>query len=284
MKRVKWFIAAMAMGTLFFGCKAKEQTAEAPPPEQPKAEAPIAAKPETPAPVPAQPEAASSTPAPAAAPKSGYDRALLRAAMLKEKAPETFRVKFTTTRGDFIVTVNRAWAPIGADRFYNLVKHHFYDNASFFRVVPGFVVQFGLSAYPPVSAAWEKANLQDEPVIQSNKRGYLTYAKTSMPNTRSTQIFINLKDNASLDRQGFSPFGFVDAQGMKVVDMLYDQYGDSAGPDQDQITKQGKPYIDKGWPKLDSIKSATLVGAAAEAAPAKPAAAKAAAPAAKKPQ
>ena len=121
MKRVKWFIAAMAMGTLFFGCKAKEQTAEAPPPEQPKAEAPIAAKPETPAPVPAQPEAASSTPAAAAAPKSGYDRALLRAAMLKEKAPETFRVKFTTTRGDFIVTVNRAWAPIGADRFYNLV-------------------------------------------------------------------------------------------------------------------------------------------------------------------
>ena len=99
-----------------------------------------------------------------------------------------------------------------------------------------------------------------------------------------SQIFINLKDNVGLDRQGFSPFGVVDAQGMKVVDMLYDQYGDSAGPDQDQIAKQGKPYIDKGWPKLDSIKSATLVGAAAEAAPAKPAAAKAAAPAAKKPQ
>jgi len=266
MKRVKWFIAAMAMGTLFFGCKAKEQTAEAPPPEQPKAEAPIAAKPETPAPVPAQPEAASSTPAAAAAPKSGYDRALLRAAMLKEKAPDTFRVKFTTTRGDFIVTVNRAWAPIGADRFYNLVKHHFYDNASFFRVVPGFVVQFGISAYPAVSAAWEKANIQDEPVTQSNKRGYLTYAKTSMPNTRSTQIFINLKDNAGLDRQGFSPFGYVDAQGMKVVDMLYDQYGDSSGPEQDQISKQGKPYLDKGWPKLDSIKTATLVGAAPAAA------------------
>src|SRR5258707_11612597 len=99
-----------------------------------------------------------------------------------------------------------AWAPIGADRFYNLVKHHFYDNASFFRVVPGFVVQFGISAYPPVAAAWEKANIQDEPVTQSNKRGYLTYAKTSLPNTRSTQIFINLKDNAGLDLHGFSPF------------------------------------------------------------------------------
>ena len=262
MKRVKWFAAAIAMGMLFFGCKAKEQTAEAPPPEQPKAEAPAQPKAETP--VPPAPEATASAPAPA--PRAGYDRALLRAALLKEKAPETFRVKFTTTRGDFIVTVNRAWAPIGADRFYNLVKHHFYDNASFFRVVPGFIVQFGISAYPPVAAAWDQANIQDEPVTQSNKRGYLTYAKTSMPNTRSTQIFINLKDNAGLDRQGFSPFGYVDAQGMKVVDMLYDQYGDSAGPDQDQISKQGKPYLDKGWPKLDSIKTATLLGPAPAAA------------------
>jgi peptidyl-prolyl cis-trans isomerase A (cyclophilin A) len=263
MRRATWFVTAATLGMLFFGCKAKEQTAEAPPPEQPKAEAP-AAKAETPASAPAQPEAAAS--APAAAPRSGYDRALLRAALLKDKAPETFQVKFTTTRGDFVVTVNRAWAPVGADRFYNLVKHHFYDSASFFRVVPGFVVQFGISAYPPVSAAWEKANIQDEPVTQSNKRGYLTYAKTSMPNTRSTQIFINLKDNAGLDRQGFSPFGFVDAQGMKVVDMLYDQYGDSSGPDQDQISKLGKPYLDKGWPKLDSIKTAALIGPAPQGA------------------
>lgn len=258
MKRAIWFVAVVS--TLFLGCKGKEQTAEAPPPEKPKTEAaaPAEAKVETPA--PPQPEAAA---APVTASKPSYDRALLRPAQLKEKAPETFQVKFTTTRGDFVVTVTRAWAPLGADRFYNLVKHHFYDNASFFRVVPGFVVQFGISAYPPVSAAWENANIKDEPVVGSNKRGYLTYAKTSMPNTRSTQIFINLKDNAGLDRQGFSPFGVVDAQGMKVVDMLYDQYGDSAGPDQDQITKQGKPYIDKGWPKLDSIKSATLIGPAA---------------------
>ena len=164
------------------------------------------------------------------------------------------------------MTVNRAWAPLGADRFYNLVKHHFYDNASFFRVVPGFVVQFGISAYPPVSAAWDNANIQDEPVIPSNKRGYLTYAKTSMPNTRSTQIFINLKDNASLDRQGFSPFGVVDGKGMNVVDMLYDQYSETSGPEQDQISKLGKAYLDQGWPKLDSIKTARLVGPPAGAA------------------
>src|SRR6266436_5707111 len=225
---------------------------------------------QTPAQAPAQPKP-STTPKAGAPAQTGaptarsYDRALLRPALLKDKAPETYQVKFVTTRGEFTVSVTRAWAPIGADRFYNLVKHHFYDNASFFRVVPSFVVQFGLSAYPPVSAAWESANIKDEPVVGSNKRGYLTYAKTSRPDTRSTQIFINLKDNAGLDGQGFSPFGYVDAQGMKVVDMLYDQYGDSAGPDQDQISKQSKPYLDKGWPKLDSIKTATLMGAAVEA-------------------
>src|SRR5467141_5004401 len=263
MKPVKRFVAAAAVATLFFGCKAKEQSAETLPPEKPKAEAPAEAKPESPA--PGQPEVKAS--APAEAPRQGYDRALLRAALLKDKAPDTFQVKVATTRGDFMVTVNRAWAPIGADRFYNLVKHRFYDNASFFRVVPGFVVQFGINAYPPVSAAWEKANIQDEPVTQTNKRGYLTYAKTSIPHTRSTQIFINLKDNAGLDRQGFSPFGVVDGKGMNVVAMFYDQYGDNAGPDQDQIIgKQGKAYLDKNWPKLDSIKTATLTGPAPSAA------------------
>src|SRR5260221_1548083 len=261
--RCFWFLGQM--GWPLSGCK-KEQPAEARPPEQPKAEAPAPPKAETPAPAasapgtPASAPAAASAPSPAPTPKPGFDRALLRAALLKDKAPDTFQVKFTTTRGDFTVTVHRDWAPIGADRFYNLVKHHFYDNASFFRVVPGFVVQFGLSAYPPISAAWDQANIHDEPVTQSNKRGYLTYAKTNSPNTRSTQIFINLKDNPGLDRQGFSPFGVVDGKGMNIVEMLYDQYGDN-GPEQDQISKLGKPYIDKGWPKLDSIKTATIVGA-----------------------
>jgi peptidyl-prolyl cis-trans isomerase A (cyclophilin A) len=232
---------------------------------------------QTPAQAQAQPKA-STTPKPGTTSTSGtaraYDRALLRPAMLKDKAPDTFQVKFVTTRGEFTVTVTRAWAPLGADRFYNLVKHHFYDNASVFRVVPGFVAQFGLSAYPPVSAAWQRANVQDDPVKQSNKRGTLTFA-TAGPNTRTTQLFINLKDNSALDGQGFAPFGTVDGNGMNVVEMFYDQYGDNTPPNyQDLIMRQGKAYLDKNWPKLDSIKSATLVGEAAPAA--KPAAAKAA--------
>jgi peptidyl-prolyl cis-trans isomerase A (cyclophilin A) len=263
MRRVKWFLAAFAMGTLFFGCK-KEQPAGTPP-AQPKAEAPAQPKVEAPAPAPtpAQPEVSAS--APSATPRAAYDRVLLRPAALREKAPETFQVKFATTRGDFAVTVHRAWAPIGADRFYNLVKHHFYDNASFFRVVPGFIVQFGLSAYPPVSMAWRDANLQDDPVTQSNKRGYLTFA-TAGPNTRTTQLFINVKDNESLDGQGFAPFGVVDGKGMNVVEMMYDQYANTPRDFQDLITVQGKPYLDKNWPKLDSIKAATLAGPAPEAA------------------
>ena len=263
MRRVNWFLAAVVVGTLFFGCKAKEPTAETQPPEKPKAEAPAQPKVETPAPTPAQPEVTAS--APSAPLRSAYDRALLRPAALKEKAPETFQVKFATTRGEFTVTVHRAWAPIGADRFYNLVKHHFYDNASFFRVVPGFIVQFGISAYPPVSIAWRDTNLQDDPVTQSNKRGYLTFA-TSGPNTRTTQLFINLKGNEGLDPQGFAPFGVVDAKGMNVVEMMYDQYANTPRDFQDLITAQGKPYLDKNWPKLDSIKTATLIGPAQEAA------------------
>src|SRR6267378_5769073 len=135
-----------------------------------------------------------------------YDRALLRPALLKDKAPEQYKVKFVTTRGEFTLTVTRAWAPLGADRFYTLVKHHFYDNASVFRVVPSFVAQFGISAYPPVTAAWRGTDIKDDPVTQSNKKGYITFA-TSGPNTRTTQVFINLQDNTRLDKMGFAPFG-----------------------------------------------------------------------------
>ncbi len=190
-----------------------------------------------------------------------YDRALLRPALLKEKAPETYQVIFSTTKGDFTVSVTRAWAPKGADRFYNLVKHHFFDNASFFRVLTGFVAQFGLSAYPPVNAAWDKATITDDPVTQSNKKYFLTFA-TAGPNTRTTQIFINLADNPRLDGMGFAAFAQV-TDGMNIVDNLYAGYGEGApsggGPDQNQIEKEGKPYLDKGWPKLDSIKTAKLV-------------------------
>jgi len=194
-----------------------------------------------------------------------YDRALLRPALLKDKAPAQYKVKFVTTRGDFTIDVTRAWAPLGADRFYNLVKHHFFDNASVFRVVPNFVAQFGISAYPAVTTAWKGTDIKDDPVTQSNKKGYITFA-TAGPNTRTTQVFINLVDNTRLDRMGFAPFGVVEGDGMKMVEMFYDQYGDNAGPDQPKIESQGKPYLDKGWPKLDTIKSATLLTSAPPAA------------------
>jgi peptidyl-prolyl cis-trans isomerase A (cyclophilin A) len=226
---------------------------------------------QTPA-APAKPKSTTTASAkPAAA--STYDHALLKPGLLKEKSPDTYQVKFDTTRGEFTITVTRAWAPIAADRFYNLVKHHYFDNSRFFRVSPGFVVQFGLSGTPAVNAAWEKATLMDEPITQKNLRGTITFAKTGAPNSRGTQLFINLKDNTFLDPQGFAPFGVVDGKGINVVEMMYDQYGDAAGVnDQENITKGGEKYIAAHYPKLDTIKSATLVGAPATTPPAKPAA------------
>jgi peptidyl-prolyl cis-trans isomerase A (cyclophilin A) len=227
---------------------------------------------------PAKPKSATtSATRPAASP---YDRKLLRPALLKEKAPETYQVNVSTTRGDFTITVTRAWSPLGADRFYNLVKHHYFDNAPIFRVVPNFVAQFGISAYPPVTAAWREAKIQDDPRSQSNKRGTIVFA-TSGPNTRTTQLFINLKDNGSLDGQGFTPFGVVDGKGINIVEMFYDQYGDNAGMDQEAIEKGGKKYVDTKWPKLDTIKQASLVGEPAATPAAKPAPAKTATPTAK---
>lgn len=183
------------------------------------------------------------------------DPALLHPETLKAKAPDVYEVKFETTKGDFTVKVNRAWAPMGADRFYNLVKHGFFNDAPFFRIVPGFIVQFGLSGDPAVNRVWKDANLKDDPVTQSNKPGYLTFA-TAGPNTRTTQLFINYGNNGALDAQGFAPFGEV-TSGMDVVKKLYSGYGER--PDQGAITTQGKAYIDKNFPQIDIIKSATVV-------------------------
>jgi len=235
---------------------------------------------QTPAQTPAAGASKPATHKSTASTAAHYDPALLHPALLKAQAPATYEVKFTTTKGDFTITVTRAWAPLGADRFYNLVRHHFYDNASFFRVLnnPPFMAQFGLSAYPAVSTVWSKANLKDDPVTQSNLRGYITFA-TAGPNTRTTQVFINFGDNKRLDAMGFAPFGQV-SDGMTVVDSLYGDYGEGApqggGPDQEQIEKQGKPYLDKGWPKLDYIKTAVIVGQ--PVAPAKKPVAKSTAP------
>ena len=211
--------------------------------------------------------------APAAAP-AGPNRALLNPAALKAKAPEMFKAKFTTGKGDFVIEVHREWAPLGADRFYNLVKNGFFDNAAFFRVISGFMVQFGVGPNPAVNKAWEHATIVDDPVKQSNTRGFVTFAKTGMPNSRSTQLFINFGDNARLDGDHFSPFGKV-IEGMDVVDKLYAGYGEGApggaGPEQGRITDEGKPYLDKNFPLLDSIKMARLVAAPAPTPVAKPA-------------
>jgi peptidyl-prolyl cis-trans isomerase A (cyclophilin A) len=255
---LRWATTMIAVGLFIGGCKKQEQPAQTAPPEQPRTEAPAQPAP-APAPAESKPAKAATASKPSE-PARNYTKELLAPAKLKEKAPETYQVKFDTTRGEFTVTVTRASAPLGADRFYNLVKHHFYDNAAFFRVVPQFVVQFGINANPSVSAAWKHTEIKDDPVTQSNKRGALVFA-TAGPNTRTTQVFINFKDNSRLDGMGFAPFGVVDGKGMNVVEMMYEGYGDNAGPDQDQLEKQGDPYLKKGWPKLDYIKSATLVGA-----------------------
>jgi peptidyl-prolyl cis-trans isomerase A (cyclophilin A) len=201
------------------------------------------------------------------APAAQFDQALLQPANLHEQAPDVYNVKFETTAGDFVIRVTRAWAPNGADRFYNLVLHHFYDGASFFRVLPGFMAQVGISAYPRVAQTWAQASIKDDPVTKSNKRGYVTFAMAGK-NTRTTQIFINYGDNgSSLDSQGFSPFGQV-TDGMKVVDKLYSGYGEGApsghGPEQGLIVNRGRAYLEQSFPKLDSIKTATLVPAAAK--------------------
>jgi peptidyl-prolyl cis-trans isomerase A (cyclophilin A) len=184
---------------------------------------------------------------------------LLHPASLHAKAPAVYRVSFKTTKGTFVVTVHRAWAPRGADRFYNLVRVHFFDGVTFFRVVKGFVVQFGISPDPAVSSAWQNATIKDDPVKASNTPGTITYADAG-PNTRSTQVFVNLGNNAaSLDGQGFSPFGRV-TSGMRVVDRLYGGYGDQPTHDQQQISSQGNAFLRKHFPKLDSIVTARLSG------------------------
>jgi peptidyl-prolyl cis-trans isomerase A (cyclophilin A) len=185
---------------------------------------------------------------------------LANPAALKEQAPATFKANLDTSKGPVVIEVHRDWAPNGADRFYNLVKNGFYDDARFFRVISNFMVQFGLNADPKLSAVWRSANIPDDPVKQSNKRGYITFA-TAGPNTRTTQVFINFADNAALDRQGFAPFGQV-TTGMDVVDKLYAGYGEGApggrGPNQGRIQGEGNAYLTKDFPMLDYIRKGTI--------------------------
>jgi peptidyl-prolyl cis-trans isomerase A (cyclophilin A) len=197
---------------------------------------------------------------------------LLNPAALTRRAPDTYKAKFVTTAGDFTVEVHRDWAPLGADRFYNLVRNRFFNGETFFRVVPNFIVQFGLNGDPKVNHAWDSAKIKDDPVKQHNTRGTVVFA-TAGPGTRTTQLFINLRDNTgSLDSQGFAPFGTV-TEGMENVDKIFSGYGER--PDQGGITDQGDAYLKKSFPNLTRITSATV-----EAPPAPAAAPKKAAPAA----
>ena len=190
-----------------------------------------------------------------------YSQNLGNPAALKEQAPPVYKVEFDTSKGPFVIEVHRDWAPNGADRFYNLVKNGFYDDVRFFRVIEGFMAQFGVNGDPKVSAAWREARIKDDPVKVSNKRTFVTFA-TAGPNTRTTQVFVNYGDNSNLDSQGFSPFGQV-VSGMKVVDSLYGGYGEGApggrGPNQARVQSDGNAYLASAFPNLDYVKKATVV-------------------------
>jgi len=191
----------------------------------------------------------------------GTDSALMDPSRAQEQAPDQFKVRFDTTRGPVTIEVVREWAPKGADRFYNLVKLGYFKDVAFFRVVDGFVVQFGISGDPAINAIWKDANITDDPVKASNQRGYITFA-TGGPDTRTTQLFINLADNTRLDRMRFAPFGRV-AEGMEVVDSFYSGYGEGEprgqGPSQDRIHSEGNAYLRKDFPKLDYLIEARIL-------------------------
>ncbi len=224
-----------------------------------------AASPEPmPAPAP-KVEAPKPPPPPAPPPPSklpeGHDLALLDPSKATEKAPDEYKVEFVTSRGNFVVEVHRDWAPLGADRFYNLVKVDYYDGVRFFRAVEGFMVQFGISGYPDVNSAWRQAKIKDDPVKESNTKGRITFA-TSGKDSRTTQVFINYVDNSKLDGMGFAPFGEV-VSGMDIVSSLYTGYGEGQprgrGPDQGMLQSRGNAYLDAQYPKLDSVTDVRIV-------------------------
>ena len=183
-------------------------------------------------------------------------------ASLNEKAPATYKVKLDTSAGPVVIEVHRDWAPLGADRFYNLVKNGFYDDVRFFRVIPGFMAQGGMSGDPAIQKIWGRNNINDDPVKQSNRPMYITFANAG-PNTRTTQVFINYGNNAPLDdpKMGFAPFGRV-VEGDAAVKKIFTGYGEGAprgkGPDQGRIQAEGNVYLNKEFPKLDYVKKATI--------------------------
>jgi peptidyl-prolyl cis-trans isomerase A (cyclophilin A) len=177
-----------------------------------------------------------------------------------KKAPSLFQVKFETTVGDFTVEVHRDWSPNGADRFYTLVSTGFYDDCKFFRAIDDFMIQFGINGDPEVTKKWHGVKLKDDPVIRSNKRGFVTFAKANFPNSRSTQVFINTKraHNTFLDSMGFSPFGEV-IEGMDVVDQINTEYDNAPLEFTPNIMAEGNKFLEAKFPRLDGIKKATII-------------------------
>jgi len=201
--------------------------------------------------------AATVVAAVAAGVASASGPSLLHPASLHAKAPAVFRARFATSKGTFVVTVHRKWAPRGADRFYNLVHAGFYDGQRLFRVIPGFVVQWGISGAPKISKAWQHATIRDDPVRHTNARGTIDFADAG-PNTRTTQVFVNLGANTNLDASGFAPFGVV-TSGFGTLQHLYHGYGESPSNDQAQIAQQGEAFFRKHFPKLDRILKARVL-------------------------
>lgn len=247
-----FLLALVALPVVAAGCRRAEAPAPTPSPTAAVA---------TPTPAP------SASPSPTASAAPSGAAALLDPAQATSRAPAVFRARFQTTKGPFVIEVHREWAPRGADRFYNLVRAGYFDDVAFFRVIPDFMVQFGINGDPRVNAAWQGARIPDDPVRQSNTRGMVTFA-TSGPDSRTTQVFINFKSNSFLDGQGFAPFGRV-VEGLSVVDSLYSGYGEGApsghGPSQPRMQSEGSAYLRADFPKLDYVKTARLVKASPKA-------------------
>jgi peptidyl-prolyl cis-trans isomerase A (cyclophilin A) len=187
---------------------------------------------------------------------------LLDPTQASSKAPDVFRVAVKTSAGQFTIEVHRTWAPHGADRFFNLVSIGYFQNVAFYRVIDGFMAQFGFHGDPAVNAAWRNARIPVDPVVQSNTRGRVTFAMAGSPDSRTTQLFVNLVDNPYLDGMGFAPIGEI-VEGFETVEALYSGYGEGAprggGPSQSQIFRLGNSYLEAGFPKLDYILEATLI-------------------------
>jgi peptidyl-prolyl cis-trans isomerase A (cyclophilin A) len=256
-------IAALGVGLLTAGCQAPS------PPDVEPARIANAAAAEVDQPPPAEkekvrlvdPPPALPPPAPPPGGEAGEAELLqrLNPSRATLTAPERYTVLFETTKGDLLIDVRRSWAPLGADRFFNLVKLGYFDDLAFFRVISGFAAQAGLHGVPAVNTLWRSAAIKDDPVTQSNTRGMVTFA-TSGPHSRTTQFFINLGDNARLDGMGFAPIGRV--RDLSILGKLYAGYGEGApmggGPIQGRIQRDGNAYLRAEFPKLDFIERATI--------------------------